>query len=286
MQDTLKKLFIGGAYVIAVVFPSADARSLPRAGSCLRISVVSGRPVVDGVFLNGLGPWRFLLDTGAQTNQIEASLARKLGIAPRFRLQIATVSGTTLVPGGTVSEVTLGSASASSQEFLFTSLDAVHALASDIHGVLGQEFLSHFNYLLDFARRTLTFGGAEPAGGRRTEMNLVDGLPVFETDRGRFVLDSGTETAILFAESSVASGGIVTATGTASVSPVRNMRFRVAGRVYFTNAASIPRVPSAHVSSGQGGLIPASLFHSVYVSNSDGYLILNPTDRANKRITD
>jgi hypothetical protein len=35
-------------------------------------------------------------------------------------------------------------------------------------GILGQEFLSGFDYLLDFASRRLVFGAAEPDGVRRS----------------------------------------------------------------------------------------------------------------------
>jgi hypothetical protein len=239
---------------------------------------VSGRPVVDEVFLNGKGPWRFLLDTGAQTNQLEASIARKLGLAPTFRTEIATAAGSALVPGGRVAGVALGSASASNQEFLFTSLDGVHALAANVQGVLGQEFLSHFDYLLDFTGHRLVFGVAEMEGGSRIEMNLIDGRPTVETDRGKLVLDSGTETAILFGAPYLASGGrIVTASGaSASVSALQNIRFRIAGRVHAIATSFGPKV-----SLQEDGILPASLFHAIYVSNSGKYLVLDPATRSN-----
>src|ERR1017187_8785304 len=154
----------------------------------------------------------------------------------------------------------------------------VRALAANIHGVLGQEFLSHFDYLLDFAGHRLVFGGPVPDGGSRAVMNLVDGRPTVETDRGKLVLDSGTETAILFGASSTGSARrIVTGSGSASVSAVQNLRLRIAGRVYATAAASLPRV-----SPQEDGLLPASLFHAVYVSNSGKYLVLDPATRSNR----
>src|ERR1039458_6524067 len=268
----MRNLFSCGTLIIAAVAAPCNARSLPQPDGSLRIVLVAGRPVVDGVFLNGQGPWRFLLDTGAQTNQVEASIARKLGLLPAFRTAIATTAGDALVTGGRVS------ATATNQEFLFTGLDGVRALAANIHGVLGQEFLSHFDYLLDFAGHRLVFGGPVPDGGSRAVMNLVDGCPTVETDRGKLVLDSGTETAILFGASSTGSARrIVTASGSASVSAVQNLRLRIAGRVYATAAASLPRV-----SPQEDGLLPASLFNAVYVSNSGKYLVLDPATQSNR----
>lgn len=274
----MRNIFSCGTLIIAAAVTPCNARSLPQPDGSLRIVLVAGRPAVDGVFLNGQGPWRFLLDTGAQTNQVEASIARKLGLLPAFRTAIATTAGDALVTGGRVAEISLGSATATNQEFLFTGLDGVRALAANIHGVLGQEFLSHFDYLLDFAGHRLVFGGPVPDGGSRAVMNLVDGRPTVETDRGKLVLDSETETAILFGASSTGSARrIVTASGSASVSVVQNLRLRIAGRVYATAAASLPRV-----SPQEDGLLPASLFHAVYVSNSGKYLVLDPATRSNR----
>src|ERR1019366_9584822 len=95
----MRNLFSCGTLIIAAVASPCNARSLPQPDGSLRIVLVAGRPVVDGVFLNGQGPWRFLLDTGAQTNQVEASIARKLGLLPAFRTAIATTAGDALVTG-------------------------------------------------------------------------------------------------------------------------------------------------------------------------------------------
>ena len=44
----------------------------------IRIQVSKERPVVDGVFVNGKGPYRFLIDTGSNINLIETGVAEKL----------------------------------------------------------------------------------------------------------------------------------------------------------------------------------------------------------------
>jgi hypothetical protein len=89
------------------------------------------------------------------------------------------------------------------------------------------------------------------------------------------VLDSGTEIVILFrAPTSAPTRGIRTATGSASLSPLQSLRLRIGDREYRpAQAASIPRV--AEGESGDG-LIPASLFRAVFISNSGQYAILDP----------
>ena len=41
-----------------------------KAASSLKLYILGGRPFVSSVFLNSRGPYRFLLETGAQSNQV------------------------------------------------------------------------------------------------------------------------------------------------------------------------------------------------------------------------
>lgn len=266
---------------LMIILPALpyNARCSQPSEPSVKLHMMMGRPVVEGVFLNGQGPLRFLLDTGAQSNQVEASIARKLGLTPTFQTKMDTVSGTIHVAGGRIAEVSLGSARASNQEFLFTAMDGVHALSAQIQGVLGQEFLARFDYLIDFANHRVVFGAGVPEAGRRVDFERIDGRPAIETSEGKLVLDSGTDTAILFrASSSEPNSRLRTATGPASVSTVHRLSVRIAGREYHpANAASIPRA-----SLGEDGELPASLFHAIFFSNSGRYAILDPVVRLNK----
>ena len=147
-------------------------------------------------------------------------------------------------PGGRVAEVSLGSASASNQVFLFTALDGAHVLSADIKGVLGEQFLAHFDYLLDFAKHRLVFGGPPPDGGNRVGFETIHGCPAIETSEGRLMLDSGANAAFLYRSSPPSADGTVirTASGTASVSTIQGLRLEIAGRGYHpANAASVRR---------------------------------------------
>jgi Aspartyl protease len=278
---TAGSLMIPAAILLGNAVP-CNAKAQPSVDGSLKITILGGRPVVDGVYLNGQGPFRFLIDTGAQTNQVEAPIVRKLEIKPTFRVEVATATGNILVPGGRVAEVTLGPATASNQEFLFSDLEAIHTFSSSIKGVLGQEFLSHFDYLLDFSSRRILFGAVEPEGGHRTQMDLIEGCPAVETDRGRFILDSGTETAILFGGSSpVSEGQLLTASGAVSASAIQSLRLRIAGHQYVSPTVSVPRV-SPQVSPQIVGLLPVRIFQRVYVSNSGRYLVIDPPARSDQ----
>ncbi len=267
---TCSSLIITTAFAAGNPTPS-EAAAIPAPAVSLKINVILGRPVIDGVYLNGKGPFRFLIDTGAQTNQVEARIARELGLAPTFRVEIATAAASAMTAGARISLVRLGSVTAADQEFLFTGLDGVHALSGGVQGVIGQEFLSRFNYLLDFRGRRIVLGAPEPGGGIRTDLNIVDGRPAVATERGKLVIDSGIETALFFTASEESGGRVLTAAGDAFVSAMKTFTFRIGGRLYTTAGASAGRG-----NLREDGIVPASLFQAVYVNNADKYIVIDP----------
>jgi predicted aspartyl protease len=279
MRNTITNFSICGSLMIVAAALPCNARSLPAPDGSIRLNTLSGIPVVDRVFLNGNGPYRFLLDTGAQTNQVDASIARKLGLARAFQVAMVTTAGTIQVAGGRVAEVSLGPAAASNQEFLFTTLDGAHALSGEIQGVLGEQFLAHFDYLLDFAHHRVVFGEPAPEGGNRVGFETINGCPAIETSEGKLTLDSGANLMVLYRTAASKSAGpysptIRTAAGTASVSAIQGVRLRIAGREYHP-ASAVASLRTALL--GDDGILPASLFHAVFVGNSGKYVILDPS---------
>ena len=238
----------------------------------VKLTLVSGYPVVEDVYLNGQGPFRFLLDTGAQTNQLDASLAARLGFPSTFRTVLSTLAGDRLVGGGRIAGVRVGTVNASDQEFVFRSLEAAGPLSGKIHGVLGQEFLHHFDYLLDFRTRRIVFGAMQPDGADSLPLESIDGRPAIQTDKGRMVIDSGAPAAILY---SVAPGHsdymLLTASGESAGAKARGLKFRAGGKVYSTTA-----ILASRGSLTEDGVVPASMFHAIYICNSQSSVTLDP----------
>jgi hypothetical protein len=246
--------------------------------STVKLKVVAGVPVVDGVYFHGKGPFRFLLDTGNQSDQIEIGLARKLAIAPSFEVELYTPAGPSRVSAARVDQVALGSSEVNGQEFLLTKLEGVHALSPDIQGILGQQFLSRFDYTLDFQHHELTLGEEAPVEGDQIPVRLSYGRMVVSTSEGGLVLDSGTDTLFLYRASprpanamTMGSSGLKAA---ASMQILRELR--IGKRVYHPSNAVCRPVPEAP----EAGLLPASLFHAVFVSNSAGYVVFDPARRS------
>ena len=239
----------------------------------VRLEIMQGRPVVAGVYVNGQGPFRFLLDTGSTLNHLESKVAEAIGLKPTFHVNVRSAIGATLAPGAGGVDVALGPVRADGQAFLFTGLAVVHQLSSDIHGILGQEFLSRFDYLIDVRSKRLTFGTRQAAGnGTRVPFRVAEGRPVLSTSLGWLVLDSGAHRMVRFGIEAVEmTQSLMTISGTVRVGTVFS-RLLIDGRSFWDgDAVAVPRSAEA----GSEGLLPTSLFKTVYVSNSEGYVVLD-----------
>jgi hypothetical protein len=278
MVDSFRSLrYVGhGAYVLAccVLLPLSVFPADIKSGS-IKMQIRDGRPVVDGVYVNGYGPYRFLVDTGTSVNLIQSSVAADIGMIPTFRIDLTSATGDTLLPGSDGNEVKLGPAQANEQRFLLTDLTAVRRLWPDIHGVLGQRFLSRFDYLFDLRRSRLEFGKQEREG-KRTRFTSMDGRATISTSLGDLVLDSGAAGLILFGIEPDSSDGsyLQTVAGSQTVGKVwRNLA--IEGRNLWRGlAVTLPnREGRTQIEPGIAGLMPLNLFDAVYICNSEGYLI-------------
>jgi hypothetical protein len=188
------------AVLLAFALP-AFAGNRPRSAVPLVIDA-HGAIVVD-VVVNGAGPYRFMLDTGTSRSIVSATLAQDLHAPAVAKAEIVTNAGTEMRL--VVSLDSLSVAAAHVGRVLAAVLpDArLTEIGPDVRGVLGQDFLSAFNYTLDYRRALLTWDGPLTCGG-------PDAVPLVATD-GRFVMaveagrgalrlvpDSGADAPILF----------------------------------------------------------------------------------------
>lgn len=237
----------------------------------IRLVVREGRPLVDGVFVNGHGPYRFLIDTGTNMNLIEARLALKIGMQSTFRDDVESATGKTSMPGGDGNVVELGPVRAERQRFQFASLDSIHEVWPDVRGVLGQAFLHGFDYMIDLRNRRLEFG-KQDLNGSRADSRTRDGRQAVSTSLGDLILDSGAARLVLFGvvPNMRELRDMLTVAGVKSVGMVTST-LSIAGRnVWRGDAVAIPE----NAEPGVAGLMPLSLFEAAYISNSESYVVL------------
>lgn len=234
--------------------------------------MVDGRPVVDGVYVNGHGPYRFLVDTATTSNHIEPRLAQAIGLRATFRTELASAVGVVTALGSDGVELALGEARADRQVFLFAGMDVVHKLSRDIQGILGQAFLSRFDYRLDLRGKRLEFG-TQNLSGRHAQFRNVDGRPTVRTNLGDLVLDSGVSRLVLYSvEKGRSDWAFMQTLAGSQMAGIVNRVLSIEGRsVWRGEAVTVP----GQSEPGVAGLMPVSFFRGVYVSNSESYLVFD-----------
>ena len=162
-------------------------------------SDAEGRMTVD-VGIAGHGPFRFMVDTGAERTVLSAGLAARLGVVAGGQRRVMGVAGPRDVGVADVPGIRLGT-----RDF---SASAVPILAdADIgaDGILGLDGLQGQRVLLDFAQHRITFEAprrGEDAGfeivvtGRRRGGQLILTHAVIDGVDTDVVLDTGAEMSV------------------------------------------------------------------------------------------
>jgi predicted aspartyl protease len=283
---------IGAIALIAltIVAPVRAARG-DETPSDVRFASSQHGEVAVPVFIGGRGPYRFLLDTGSSHTVISQTLATTLAASPVAKAPLGTSVGSILAPVVRLTDVAVGSAQVES--LLATSLppDAAGILNDRLSGVLGQDFLSQFDYTLDYRASRLSW---------RDERQVEKGVRLMlEPSNGRFLVqlpqerchcavrlvpDSGATAIVLFAgrqadrlrvDAAVTAMRVSTLSGDGTASSV-------IVRALLVGPATLRDVPAArvvlpeHTTEEGDGLLPLSLFARVSFHHHEGYMVVQP----------
>ena len=175
-------------------------------------------------------------------------------------------------------------------------------VAGNIRGVLGEDFLRNFDLLIDYRHQSIRFEApfgsmAETAMGEHLSLELTGtyhGQPTYNrlVISGRIqefgdtlmllLLDSGANYVTLFQDSlrqkssqqETVRAGSFNQWVSSSVA-TRTIRYLSLGgnSVSGLTVVTLPR--RADVDTD--GLVPTSLFHSIFISSRGGFVILNPS---------
>ena len=286
--------------VLLVVLPGALAAQAKQAGEIVRFRLRDGYLIVVQTKVNGFGPFSFLLDTGATRTVIDPELARLLQAPVVGNASLTGILHVRLDELVRLEDVRLGGVSSSGLGAIVDKLARQKTLAPGIRGVLGEDFLSRFDILIDYKQRSLHFGGAPPTGercrfetigqyhGSPTTNRLL--IPVELMDPSgmtvQLQLDTGAKTPELFPAghnshqtqpwaSQPWSGSVATTSAADGVTILSNITIRV-GK---TMIPGLDVVQSRRaVAFDSVGLLPASIFHRIYISHSGGFVVLNPAE--------
>lgn len=128
-----------------------------------RLAGPGGAALLVPLYLNGQGPFEFVLDTGATITCVDQPLAERLNLQEQ-RGQIglgAGVGGAGRVRLVGIDSLRIGGAEASGLTACVLDLAQVRAISPDVAGLLGLNFLREFRVTLDFNRNVLLLQEAE-----------------------------------------------------------------------------------------------------------------------------
>jgi predicted aspartyl protease len=136
------------------------AESVPgTTGVAFELAGPGGAALMVPVHVNGSGPHRFVLDTGATMTCIDASLADRLEL-PEEQGRVGVGMGVGQEPGALrlvdIDSLRVGQATATGLSGCALDLEQFRAMGLEVEGLLGLNFLREFRMTLDFRTERLT----------------------------------------------------------------------------------------------------------------------------------
>jgi predicted aspartyl protease len=244
------------------------------------VTVRQGFPFVD-VSINGQGPFRMLVDTGANASLLTPEAAQRAGLAFDHRVILTTMAGEKIVKGASSNTVRVGETLETDLAILALDLPEVRALSRDADGVLGQSFLARNPYLLDYQHKRLWLGEAatEQAARLPHTVNATNTkgrtvLPVALDPDGQIwqlALDSGATSLIVDCSERCPrawgverDGRLVTHAGERAVLRGTLRQVALGGSTMASTEAVL--LDSATREVGDDGLLPTRWFSAFYVN--------------------
>jgi|GEM_PF-3218065 len=282
----LKVTVIG--YIMMTMSGATDREASSAASSGVRLMVRENGRLLVPVAVNGKKESRFLFDTGATTSVLSEKLAAKAGVTPKSMKRVSTFAGAVSLPVGQVDTVRIGDRSVIGIEVIVADLARLFNLDSDIDGILGQDVLSRFNYLLDRRKGKLEIeeGGnlSSSLSGNRVACEKRGGKTLVPVAGGQvnLMLDSGNPYLVVYDDA------VSRLHATANVKDEKEVRSSIGSRKIrafridsLQIGDSIKRNVEAYLATrspggSEDGFLPLFVFDSIYVNNLENFLIANP----------
>lgn len=289
------------ALVLAATTPTAILAESRCPGNVESLSYrqLNRHQIVVPVSINHSGPYNFMLDTGTQMTMIDPALAGELHLAASGEAGVRSGGVNATAQMAQVDLVEAGSHHVAGLKVLVFDLAVQQGKSVELRGVLGEDFLSQVDLLIDNAHSIVCLDDSGrmrvDVKGRHIELlspPTGDGLvkpPVVSVKLSdgmrpaRLELDSGAEVAFLFDSSFMALGvpKLVAVSGSGASGQQRAFRALPAQnmKIGSVEMAKVPLLTfaaaqkNAH-SSDFDGLLPIGLFKTVFINHSEHFAVL------------
>ena len=276
------------------------------------IAPVQYRPLLHSqiampVTVNGSGPYDFMVDTGAQVTIIDPALANELKLEGKDSINVIAVTNSARVPLVSAALVETGPVAVHDLQMAVEDLGNIQALNPTLRGILGNNFLSRFDLLIDHSRKKLCFDSSRQmqlsVRGERVQvlsharsacMQFAEPILIsvhFSGDHGEDTIlrvDSGSNVPVLFVDRNAdsmpwlqrrrmmrgATAGNATAVSYA-VTPARTVKLSTHQQM---QVSFLTPISDGHplAKAGEDGLLPTTLFKRVLICAADHFVIFEP----------
>ena len=169
-------------YQLPPLPPAVIDNSLAIGGADIAARKLESRMTV-AVEVEGHGPYRFVVDSGADTSALGASVQRQLALPPTTRAMLHGMTASTLVDRVFASELKVGQSTISNLPMPVLSDDYLGA-----QGLLGIDALVEQRLMMDFDKRVITIEDA-----RRPIPHLLGEIVIVaKRRRGQLILTEAT----------------------------------------------------------------------------------------------
>jgi len=269
-----------------------------HAQSEIRFRLVRNTLIVVSLMAGEEGPFDFVLDTGADRTLVDPSIVSRLSLVSLDRVQQTTLAGVQTLTRGSIHTLSAGPVHVENLLVLVQDLTELRKLDSHIKGIAGQDFLSHFNYLLDYRRHSIRIELASEIRdlmqGDRVPMETSENRMIVESEaqspgraKLRLLLDSGANSLVLIHIASSQAVNLpteergleVTSSGQIGLNVGRVHALTVGSEQFHDIAVALPAAePAERIGDG---LLPTALFQALYVNNRESFVVFNPRVKKN-----
>jgi hypothetical protein len=294
------KWFASLVLATAVVSTLDAETHCPGNVASLPFHLVNRHQIIVDVSINHSGPYEFLLDTGMQITIVDHSLVAELHLEPRGTAVVAGAGSRQPASNVQLDLLEAGSHDVLNQNVLVYDVRNLRGIDLHIRGILGEDFLEHFDMLIDNAHRLLCLDSsgtmraevrgphtalvtpAEAAGGfQLPKLIIVEARLSDATRPVRLMLDSGANGAILYNTSEYLAPpqrGYLQGTGVDGkpliflALPPQHVRI---GSVELSEVPFVSLAGTQKDSRTKGfdGVLTLGLFRRVFISHTDHFVV-------------
>jgi Aspartyl protease len=291
----------------AITLPTLHSEPhCPGNIASLPFHLVQRSKIIVPVVINHAGPYQFLVDTGTQFTVVDPLLAAELHLKTQGSAEVVGVGFSTNASFAYVDLLEAGSHSVENHPVELQDLQSLQGADLHFRGILGGNFLGHFDVLMDYAHRMLCLDDtkvmrAAVKGGHIalvTQPQTPDEVPLtklliiavhlsgFGARRLLLMLDSGANAPFLFnhavylapelLEPGQRDGyGLDGVKRKFSILSPQSMQIGSLKIQQISFAAPADSGENA-LTSKEDGLLATVLFRRVFISYADRFVVLDP----------